>query len=225
MLVESDGGSGEVQALIDLLVASSISDEDISALGEGGHDGWDGAGVVGVDDTGFGAEVSCDVGFDLDMDILSSVEVWWAAWSHTVCAKSVDGGLLDLLVSAEVVVVVSCEVCHGLAGRELGLWARWSAMNMLVIANAKAQNLQLHGLQESHLPNNNRLLLQIQLLKLRQFARQRLRLPLIHQIINLIFRQRNIILAMRRVTRLKQISDEEQHQNKLDSRAHRVVLV
>ena len=99
MLVESDGRSGEIQPLVDLLVASSISDEDIAALGEGGHDGWDGAGIVSVDDAGFGAEVSCDVGFDLDMDILSSVEVWWTAWADTVCAKGGDSGLLDLIVS------------------------------------------------------------------------------------------------------------------------------
>ena len=115
MLVEFDGRSGQVKSFIDLFVASSISDEDITSLGEGGHDGWDGAGIVGIYDACFGAEVCRNIRFDLDVYILSPVEVWRTAWPDTVCAESVDGRLLDLLVSAQVVVVVRCEVRDGLA--------------------------------------------------------------------------------------------------------------
>lgn len=81
---------------------------------------------MGIDDASLRAEMCCDIRLDLDMDVLSSVEVWGAAGTDTVCAQGGDGSLFDLLVATQVVVVVSREVRDGLASQELSFRSRRS---------------------------------------------------------------------------------------------------
>lgn len=237
MFIPANRAPANLQSLPDGIITRLISHDDIAPLAERRDDTGNRREGVSIHNTRLRAQMRRNVRLGLHMHILRAVELRGSAGPDAIRAQGLDGLLFDLLVGYEVVVVVGCEVRDGAAVGEFGFRPRASAYCKPMY--------HTHTPLESDLPNNNRQFLHHRLLEIRQRSNERLRGPLIDQIINLLYtasatsllpplsseapthllRQRHKVLPMRRIARRQQIPHEEHHEDQLDGRPHRVVLV
>ena len=84
MVEPTDGATRDLKAFLDGKADASISNNDVSSLGEGWDDGRDCSERLGVENSGFRPKEIRNAVFKLSVNVNRPIETGWTAASETV---------------------------------------------------------------------------------------------------------------------------------------------
>ena len=121
MLIPVNSASGDLNPLADCIVHRSICNYDITPLTESWDDTADCREGLSIYNARWRTEVGRDIGFGLDVYILSAVEARRGARAYAVGTQDLYSLFFEGFVCDEVVKIVGGEVGDRTAVGELGL--------------------------------------------------------------------------------------------------------
>ncbi|KAL7356314.1 hypothetical protein ACKS0A_06311 [Histoplasma ohiense] len=115
MLIPAHRAPRDLYALPNRIINTFIHNNDITTLRERRDNTRYRGERLRINNTGRHAEGGCNVCLSTYVHVLSPVETRWPAGADAVCAESLDGFLLEVLIRDKVVEVGGGEVDHGAA--------------------------------------------------------------------------------------------------------------